>query len=259
MSALNSTVACSKLEVRYGQVTALRGVDIEARAACLTTIIGPNGAGKTTLLRTICGLEIPTAGHVTINGSETDKPTPEKMLERGVALVPEGRHVFPHLSVRDNLVLGAFCWRRQRKVVDELLADVYRWFPKLEGYAGRPGGTLSGGEQQMLAIGRALMSRPNVLCLDEPSLGLAPIIVRELLALLRRMCDDGVTVILVEQFAYLALQAADDAYLLENGSIVRSGPARDLLADDHVKSSYLGLRPATAKPRTRKPRVARAG
>jgi len=248
---MNSSVACSQLEVKYGNVTALRGVDIEARAACLTTVIGPNGAGKTTLLRTICGLEIPSAGRVTINGSVVDKPTPERMLERGVALVPEGRHVFPHLSVRDNLLLGAFRWRRQNKVVDDAMADVYRWFPKLEGYAARPGATLSGGEQQMLAIGRALMSRPSVLCLDEPSLGLAPIVVRELLELLQRLCHDGVTVILVEQFAYLALQAADNAYLLENGSIVRSGLAASLLADDHVKSSYLGVRPAPKATRRR--------
>jgi len=243
---VNVSVACSKLEVRYGQVIALRGIDLEARAACLTTVIGPNGAGKTTLLRTICGLETPTSGLVTINGSSVDKPTPEKMLERGVALVPEGRHVFPHLSVRDNLILGAFRWRRQQKLVNETMSDVLQWFPKLESFSGRTAGTLSGGEQQMLAIGRALMSRPGVLCLDEPSLGLAPIVVRELLELLRRLCEDGVTVILVEQFAYLALQAADDAYLLENGNIVRSGAARDLIADDHVKSSYLGMKPSRA-------------
>jgi branched-chain amino acid transport system ATP-binding protein len=255
---MNSTVATSKLEVRYGQVVALRGIDLEARASCLTTVIGPNGAGKTTLLRTICGLEIPSAGRVTINGSIVEKPTPERMLEHGVALVPEGRHVFPHLSVRDNLLLGAFRWRRAKKVVDDTMADVYRWFPKLEGFAGRSAGTLSGGEQQMLAIGRALMSRPDVLCLDEPSLGLAPIVVRELLSLLQRLCGDGVTVILVEQFAYLALQAADDAYLLENGSIVRSGAASDLIADDHVKSSYLGVKPAAPAARTRR-RAARAG
>ncbi len=239
-------LSCSGLEVRYGPVIALRGVDIDVPEGELTVVIGPNGAGKTTFLRTVAGLETHAQGSLVLDGAHVEHASPESMLKRGVALVPEGRHVFPHLSVHDNLILGGFRFRRSRKEMDSALKDVYEWFPTLERFTDRIAGTLSGGEQQMLAIGRALMSRPTLLCLDEPSLGLAPIVVQKLLALLRRLCDEGVTVLLVEQFAYLALQAADHAYLLENGTIARSGTARQLLADKHVKTSYLGVQ---AKPR----------
>ena len=238
----SEAVSCRSLHVSYGHVTALKGVDIEVAAGKLTTVIGPNGAGKTTLLRTLCGLERPVSGEVVVDGDVVTKTSPEDMLRRGVVLVPEGRHVFPHLSVEDNLRLGAFAQRRDRELVAMRMHDVYDWFPVLHDYAKRNGGTLSGGEQQMLAIGRAMMSAPRVLCLDEPSLGLAPKVVRQVLDLLTQMRDRGTTVLLVEQFAYLALQAADNAYLLENGSIARQGTGAQMLADDLVQQSYLGIK-----------------
>jgi branched-chain amino acid transport system ATP-binding protein len=234
-------VDCRSLEVSYGNVVALKGVDIEVPARQLTAVIGPNGAGKTTLLRTICGLEHPSGGELVIGGEAIGRTSPEDMLSRGVALVPEGRHVFPHLSVRDNLELGAFLSRRDKDTVKRRMEQAYGWFPLLEPYENRVAGTLSGGEQQMLAIARALMSEPWLLCLDEPSLGLAPKVVKQVLSMLRSMCDRGTTVLLVEQFAYLALQAADHAYLLENGSIGRSGTGTELLGDEYVRSSYLGV------------------
>jgi branched-chain amino acid transport system ATP-binding protein len=193
------------------------------------------------LLRTICGLERPRAGEVLIDGEQVHHASPEKMLRHGIALVPEGRHVFPHLTVKDNLLLGAFDKRRDKETVERRMRQAYGWFPVLETYEDRLGATLSGGEQQMLAIARALMSEPAVLCLDEPSLGLAPKVVKQVLTMLRTMCDRGATILLVEQFAYLALQAADRAYLLENGKLVRHGTGAELLADDHVRASYLGI------------------
>ena len=238
----DSKLRCTGLEVRYGEIVALRGVDVDVHTGKLTVVIGPNGAGKTTLLRTVCGLERPSSGTITLDGQTVEHATPERMLERGVALVPEGRHVFPHLSVRDNLVLGGFRLRKKRDEVEAAMRDVFEVFGVLDEYQERPAATLSGGEQQMLAIGRALMSRPSLLCLDEPSLGLAPIVVRDLLSLLRRLADAGVTVLLVEQFAFLALRSADEGYLLENGSIIRSGAAEELLADELVRSSYLGIK-----------------
>jgi branched-chain amino acid transport system ATP-binding protein len=244
VTQLESAVSCRDLEVSYGPVVALKGVDIEVGKRMLTVVIGPNGAGKTTLLRTVCGLERPSGGEIFVEGEKVERASPESMLEHGVALVPEGRHVFPHLTVLDNLRLGAFAQRRDKLTVERRLRQAYGWFPLLEPYGDRPAGTLSGGEQQMLAIARALMSEPSVLCLDEPSLGLAPKIVRGVLDMLKTMRDRGVTILLVEQFAYLALQAADRAYLLENGRIVRSGTGADLLRDDLVRESYLGVRVA---------------
>ena len=236
------SLAARALRVSYGSVVALRDVDVDVPDGKLTTVIGPNGAGKTTLLKTVCGLEHPAAGRVDLDGDDVSRETPERMLARGVALVPEGRHVFPHLSVADNLRLGAFARRRDRALVDERMAGAFERFPVLGRYAARPAGTLSGGEQQMLAIARAMMSAPRTLCLDEPSLGLAPKLVRAVLEMLRELSDEGTTVLLVEQFAYLALQAADRAYLLSNGAILRHGTGAELLADEEVRSSYLGIR-----------------
>jgi branched-chain amino acid transport system ATP-binding protein len=240
-TAITPALSCRSLEVAYGQVTALRGVDVDIPSASLTVVIGPNGAGKTTLLRTICGLEKPKAGDVLIDGEPVAHATPESMLRRGVALVPEGRHVFPHLTVEDNLRLGAFDQRRSRDVVAQRMENAFEWFPVLKEYLSRLAGKLSGGEQQMLAIARALMADPRVLCLDEPSLGLAPKLVKRLLAMLGEMRDRGATILLVEQFAYLALQSADHAYLLENGNVVRAGTGDELLHDDLVRESYLGV------------------
>ena len=235
-------LACKGLQVAYGPVTALRGVDVEVGEGELTVVIGPNGAGKTTLLRTICGLATPAGGEITLDGSIVGRTTPEKMLRRGVAMVPEGRHVFPHLSVEDNLVLGAFRLRKDTAQVRRLMDSVLAWFPVLGDRRGQMAGTLSGGEQQMLAIGRALMSRPRLLCLDEPSLGLAPRVVKEMFVLLRQLREAGMTILLVEQFAFMALRAGDRGYLLENGVVVRGGSAADLLEDPFVRESYLGIR-----------------
>jgi len=236
------SLRCRGLRVSYGSVVALHDIDVDVPEGKLTTVIGPNGAGKTTLLRTVCGLVHPAAGEVVLDDMDVSRDTPERMLVRGVALVPEGRHVFPHLSVADNLRLGAFPQRRRHEVVDQRMDEAFARFPVLRRYADRAAGTLSGGEQQMLAIARAMMSAPRVLCLDEPSLGLAPKLVRSVLDMLRALCDEGTTVLLVEQFAYLALQAADYAYLLSSGAIARSGTGADLLADEEVRSSYLGIR-----------------
>jgi branched-chain amino acid transport system ATP-binding protein len=242
---MTSALTCRGLEVSYGKVVALRGVDIDVPERQLTVVIGPNGAGKTSLLRTVAGLEKPSAGEMLVGGEHVEHPSPERMLAHGVALVPEGRHVFPHLTVRDNLRLGAFASRRDRKTVERRMEQAFGWFPLLEPYIDRTAGTLSGGEQQMLAIARALMSEPAILCLDEPSLGLAPKVVKSVLDMLCTMRDRGATILLVEQFAYLALQAADRAYLLENGSVVRSGTGAELLADPYVSASYLGVKVRT--------------
>jgi branched-chain amino acid transport system ATP-binding protein len=228
------------IDVAYGSVMALRGVDLQVPARSLTTVIGPNGAGKTTLLRTIAGVLKPRAGEVVLDGELLGRRSPEMMLERGVAMVPEGRHVFPHLSVADNLLLGAFRFRRDAGRIRSRIDSVYEWFPVLRERRGQLAGTLSGGEQQMLAIGRALMSDPVLLLLDEPSLGLAPRVVRSMLELLRGLTADGVTVLLVEQFAYLALQAADHGCLLEGGVVVKAARAKDLLADPRVRRAYVG-------------------
>ena len=230
------------LSAGYGDVRVLWDVSLSVETGEIACIVGSNGAGKTTLLRTICGLERPRAGEVLVDGERIDRASPESMLERGIALVPEGRHVFPHLTVADNLRLGAFAVRRSRDVVAERMERAFEWFPVLRDYTDRLGGTLSGGEQQMLAIARALMSDPSVLCLDEPSLGLAPKVVQRMLEMLGEMRDHGVTILLVEQFAYLALRAADHGYLLENGLVVRSGTGAELLADDLVRDSYLGAK-----------------
>jgi branched-chain amino acid transport system ATP-binding protein len=236
-----SALSCRGLEVSYGKVIALRGVDIEVAERKLTVVIGPNGAGKTSLLKTICGLEQPSGGELWIGEEQVHDSSPEEMLEHGVALVPEGRHVFPHLTVRDNLRLGAFAQRRDKKTVERRMNQAFGWFPLLEPYIDRQAGTLSGGEQQMLAIARALMSEPAILCLDEPSLGLAPKVVKSVLDMLCTMRDRGATILLVEQFAYLALQSADHAYLLENGTVARSGTGAELLEDTYVRASYLGV------------------
>jgi len=237
-----AVMACRDLEVRYGAVVALRGVDLQIAEGGLTAVIGPNGAGKTTLLRTICGLERPSRGEVVLDGQPVGHSTPERMLGHGVVLVPEGRHVFPQLTVADNLRLGAFKLRRDRATVADRTARVYGRFPILAERRDQAAGTLSGGEQQMLAIGRALMSGPRILCLDEPSLGLAPKIVRNLFDLLTGLTDEGVTILLVEQFARLALAAATNAYLLESGHVTREGTGAAMAADVYVQESYLGGR-----------------
>jgi len=233
----------SGLSARYGPVHALRDVSLEIRAGELVALIGANGAGKSTLLRTIAGLVAPAAGRVALDGRDVTGQAPEAMIRAGVALVPERRRVFAPLTVLDNLELGGYTLPRGRDFRSRLEAGVeeaYRLFPVLRGRRDQLAGTLSGGEQQMLAIGRALMTRPRLLLCDEPSLGLAPLVVAEIMRLLSTLREAGTTILLVEQNARMALRSADRAYVLEVGSVVLSGLATDLLEDDQLKAAYLG-------------------
>jgi len=233
----------SGLSARYGPVPALRDVTLEVRAGELVALIGANGAGKSTLLRAIAGLLVPAAGRVALDGRDVTGQAPEAMIRAGVALVPERRRVFADLMVLDNLELGGYALPRGRDFrsrLDAGLEEAYRLFPVLRRRRGQLAGTLSGGEQQMLAIGRALMTRPRLLLCDEPSLGLAPLVVHEIMRLLSTLREAGTTILLVEQNARMALRSADRAYVLEVGSVVLSGAATDLLQDDQLKAAYLG-------------------
>jgi branched-chain amino acid transport system ATP-binding protein len=231
------------LDVRYGAIQALHGVDLDVAEGRITTLLGANGAGKTTLLRTISGLQRPRAGSVTLHRDgrreEIAGLEPHAIVRRGVAQSPEGRQVFPNLTVRENLLLGA--WTRSDAA--GIAADLDRAvaiFPRLGERMTQKAGTLSGGEQQMLAIARAMMARPKVLLLDEPSLGLAPVVVAGIFATIRDIHADGVTILLVEQNAHLALSIAHDAYVLETGRIQARAPAAELLSDDRIRAAYLG-------------------
>jgi branched-chain amino acid transport system ATP-binding protein len=233
----------SGLSARYGPVHALRDVSLDVRAGELVALIGANGAGKSTLLRTIAGLLAPTAGRVAVDGRDVTGQAPEALLRAGVALVPERRRIFGDLTVLDNLELGGYALPRGRDFASRLAAGVeaaYDRFPVLRQRSGQLAGTLSGGEQQMLAIGRALMTGPRLLLCDEPSLGLAPLVVQEIMRLLAALRAAGTTILLVEQNARLALRFADRAYVLEVGRVALSGASADLLADDQLKAAYLG-------------------
>jgi branched-chain amino acid transport system ATP-binding protein len=225
-----------EVEARYGEVRALHGVTLSVEDGDFVAVLGANGAGKTTTLRAISGT-VKTSGDVLLDGERLFRRTPEAMAKRGVAHVPEGRGTFATLSVLDNLRLGAWV---QRGTSQRDLARVYEFFPRLYERRSQQAGTLSGGEQQMLALGRALMAKPRLLLLDEPSLGLAPIVVREIFASLRRMNEEGTTIVVVEQNAALALDAAQHALVLEAGRVVLGGAAADLRANDSVRRSYLG-------------------
>jgi branched-chain amino acid transport system ATP-binding protein len=228
------------LEVFYGDVQALWDVSLEVTAGEIVTLIGSNGAGKTTTLHTISGLLRPRQGTVTFAGQPLHRESPPRIVEAGLIHIAEGRELFPHMTVRENLELGAFP-RRARHHRRQTLAYVMDLFPRLRERQGQRAGTLSGGEQQMVAIGRGLMARPRLLMLDEPSLGLAPLLVAELFDCIRRINADDVTVLLVEQNVYQALAIAHRAYVLENGRTVRSGTAAALLADGAIQAAYLGL------------------
>ncbi len=233
----------SGLSAHYGPVAALRDVTLEVRAGELVALIGANGAGKSTLLRTIAGLLAPAAGRVTLDGRDVTGHAPEAILRAGIALVPERRRVFADLTVVDNLELGGYALPRGREFRARLAAgldEAYRLFPVLQQRRGQLAGTLSGGEQQMLAIGRALMSRPRLLLCDEPSLGLAPLVVREIMRHLSALREAGTTILLVEQNARMALRYADRAYVLETGRVVLSGRGADLLEDRELRAAYLG-------------------
>jgi branched-chain amino acid transport system ATP-binding protein len=229
------------LEIRDldGPVTALRGITLDIGEGELVALIGANGAGKSTTLRAISGLVKPKAGSIRFCGDEIGGSDPARIISRGIAHCPEGRRVFPYMTVAENLMIGAYL-RNDAPAVRDDMDRVYTDFPRLKERRSQAAGTLSGGEQQMLAIGRAMMSRPKLMVFDEPSLGLAPTIVEQTLSIIRRINDAGTTVLLVEQNAFAALELCDHAYLLEIGRIVRRGSGDDLMADPKVRSAYLG-------------------
>ncbi len=225
--------------VNYQKVSAIRNITLQAPASGIVTIIGGNGAGKTTTLRAISGLAKLSGGEIWFDGQRIDRLPPEKIVARGIAHVPEGRRVFPDLTVEENLRTGAFLRRDKVQVAADLEA-VFQRFPRLRERRTQFAKTMSGGEQQMLAIGRALMAKPRLLLLDEPSMGLAPVIVEEIAVIIEEISKQGVAVILVEQNAELALELADHAYVLETGDLVLEGKAKDLHENDHVRRAYLG-------------------
>ncbi|MBD5547467.1 MAG: ABC transporter ATP-binding protein [Lachnospiraceae bacterium] len=227
------------LEVYYGMIQAIKGVSFEVNEGEVIALIGANGAGKTTILHTITGLLEAKRGSVSFDGKDVTKIPAHKIVSMGMAHVPEGRRVFANLSVLQNLKMGAYT-RKDKNEIDETLKTVYKRFPRLEERQNQLAGTLSGGEQQMLAMGRALMSHPRIILMDEPSMGLSPIFVNEIFDIIKEVSASGTTVLLVEQNAKKALSISDRAYVLETGKIVLSGNADDLLNNDSIKKAYLG-------------------
>ncbi len=227
------------LEVGFGGITALKGISLSVADGEVVTLIGANGAGKTTTLRTVSGLVKPRTGRILVDGQDITRLSAQARVKRGLVQVPEGRRVFPQMSVLENLELGAYL-RKDAKAVAADLDDVFARFPRLADRRKQNAGTLSGGEQQMLAIGRALMSRPRILLLDEPSMGLAPLLVQEIFSIISEINEAGTTVLLVEQNANMALQIAHRGYVLETGRIVLAGTAAELTSTDEVKRAYLG-------------------
>ena len=227
------------LHVSYGAVRAIKGISLEVNDGELVSLIGANGAGKTTTLHTISGLVPAESGSITLDGTDLRKIAPNKIIELGLAHVPEGRHVFARMTVEENLMMGAYIVRDKAKIKKQL-EMVYNHFPRLAERSRQLAGTLSGGEQQMLAMGRALMTEPKMLLLDEPSMGLSPILVKEIFSMIKTLHSDGITILLVEQNAKMALSISDRAYVLETGLISMSGKAQDLLHDDKVRRAYLG-------------------
>jgi branched-chain amino acid transport system ATP-binding protein len=245
VTADDAALACNNLEVFYGKyLQVLRGVSVRVRPGEVAAVLGPNGAGKTTLIRTIMGLidDQPERGEVVLLGRVMNRWDTGARVQHGIAFVPEGREVFPELSVRENLVMGA--WVEPARTIAGGLERVFARFPVLRDRKDQDAGTLSGGEQQMLAIGRALMSQPKVLLLDEPSLGLAPLVVEEIFGILRGLAAEGIALLLVEQNAQLALGLADHGYVLDAGRVVLSGPAAELLDNPDVREFYLGVKQA---------------
>ena len=236
---MTALLSVTDLRVSYGKVEAVSGVSLEMQAGHIVTVIGPNGAGKTTLLAALMGL-LPSKGESWYEAQDLRILSTEERVRRGICLVPERRELFTEMTVADNLVLGAYTRWRDREAVQRDLQQVYERFPRLSERRGQLARTLSGGERQMLALGRALMAKPRLLLLDEPSLGLAPLIVREIFRIVTGLRELGVSILLVEQNARAALETADYGYVLETGSIVHSGPAVSLIHDPRVIASYLG-------------------
>ncbi len=227
------------LQVYYGVIQALKGISFEVNQGEVIALIGANGAGKTTTLQTLTGIIPSKAGSITFEGKDITKIPAHKIVEMGMAHVPEGRRVFADMTVYENLLMGAYT-RKDKNEIAQSLANVYKRFPRLEERKNQRAGTLSGGEQQMLAMGRALMSKPRIILMDEPSMGLSPIFVNEIFNIIKEVSEGGTTVLLVEQNAKKALSIADRAYVLETGNITLSGKAEDLLNDESVQKAYLG-------------------
>lgn len=234
------------LKVSYGGIRALKGVSLSVPKGQIITLIGANGAGKSTMLRTISGLQKADEGTILYGEENLLGLPPKEIVKRGIVMVPEGRRVFPDMTVRENLRIGAFL-RTDKEAIAQDRQYVYSLFPRLEERAWQPAGTLSGGEQQMLAVGRALMSRPKVLIMDEPSLGLAPLVVRDIFGIIRKLNADGITVLLIEQNANAALRIADYGYVLETGTINMEGTGKELLDNSAVREAYLGKSKAAVR------------
>ncbi|CAM4314545.1 High-affinity branched-chain amino acid transport ATP-binding protein [Bordetella tumbae] len=228
------------VKIAYGAIQAVKGVCLEVRAGEVVTIIGANGAGKSTLLKSICGLEPVAEGSIKFNGADVTTVKAHERVSLGVAMSPEGRGIFADQTVRENLTLGGYCRRKDPAAVEAAIEREFKRFPRLRERQDQLAGTMSGGEQQMLAISRALMSEPRLLLLDEPSLGLAPLIIKDIFNAIRQLRESGLTILLVEQMAKQALGVADRAYVLETGCITLEGTGRELLNDPKVKAAYLG-------------------
>lgn len=229
------------LDVRYGKIRAVVGLDLAVNDGEIVTLVGVNGAGKSSTIRAICGVETPAAGRIEFAGRRLDRLPAHRIMALGVAHVPEGRQIFTNMTLRENLLLGAYHRKDQDQVARDIETDL-ELFPRLQGRLDERAYNLSGGELQMLALLRGLMARPRLLLLDEPSLGLAPLVVKDLFRLIRRLRDRGVTILLVEQNVRQALTVADRGYVMESGRLILSGKAQDLLADDQVAHAYLGVK-----------------
>jgi len=237
---VDTYLAINTVDVFYRDVQVLWGVDLHVSKGEIVTVIGPNGAGKSTLLATIMGFQHPKKGSIAFDGAAIDDLPPERVVQGGLTIVPEGARVFRDMSVIDNLKMGSYI-KSARSQREQTLDMVFSFFPRLQERMHQKGGTLSGGERQMLAIGRALMSRPALLLLDEPSLGLAPILVTKVFETVKEIAATGLTVLLVEQNVHYSLEITDRAYVLENGRIVMEGSGKELAANDHVKKAYLAI------------------
>ena len=229
----------TNLKVSYGGIEALKGISFDVEQGQIVTLIGANGAGKSTTLRAISGLVKPASGSINFMGQDITNLNPQRIVSTGISLVPEGRRVFANLTVKENLKIGAYL-RQDKDEIEETIQDIYRRFPRLKEREWQLAGTLSGGEQQMLAVGRAMMARPKLMMMDEPSLGLAPLVVKDIFAIIRDLKSEGMTILLIEQNANAALRCADIGLVLETGCITLTGTGEALLTNEQVKEAYLG-------------------
>ena len=234
---MSNILEIKNLSVNFGGIKAVKDISMDVEQGKIVTLIGANGAGKSTILRSISGIVKPQSGDILFDGVSILGQTPDAIVSKGITLVPEGRRVFPNLTVLENLKIGAYL---RKDKLDDDLAHVYDLFPRLKERSWQMAGTLSGGEQQMLAVGRALMSRPRLIMMDEPSLGLAPLVVKEIFAIIREINESGITVLLNEQNANMALKIADEGYVIETGTLTLSGTGEELLNNEAVKEAYLG-------------------